>query len=77
MSVRPVVRSSPCLPWLSAWLVGGVSMLALTPVTAWTPLLGWAPALWLVVTPALLLWFVEPRLPLRLLAAWLRRRRLV
>lgn len=74
MSYRRTASSSPWQPWLVAWLVIGMSALLLTPLTGWTPLLGWAPALWLVATPLLMLLVAEPRLPLRLLAACLRRR---
>ena len=75
MASRRTPSTSPWLPWLAAWLVLGLLILALTPLTAWTALLGWGPAVWLVVTPLLMLLVAEPRLPLRLLAAWLRRER--
>ncbi len=75
MTRRRTASSSPWLPWLAAWLVAGMLILLFTPLTGWTPLLGWGPALWLVATPLLMLLVAEPRLPLMLLAAWLRRRR--
>ncbi len=73
MTTHRPASTSPWLPWLAAWLVLGMLILALTPLTAWTALLGWGPAVWLVVTPLLMLLVAEPRLPLRLLAAWVRR----
>lgn len=66
-------QSTRLAAWLSTWLVLGSLALLLTPLTAWTPLLGWAPLLWLVLTPAAWLWLLDPRLPLRPLAAWARR----
>lgn len=74
MSRSCSASSSPWLPWLAAWLILGTLTLLLTPLTAWTALMGWAPALWLVVTPLLMLLMAEPRLPLKLLAAGWRRR---
>lgn len=57
-----------------AWLLAGLALLLLTPMPAHTATLGWAPALWLVGAPALLVLVMAPRLPLRLLACWARRR---
>lgn len=66
------------VPWfkrvLLAWLATGSLLLLLTPLQAWTPLLGWGPALWLLVSPLAMLLALEPALPLKWLAAWLRRR---
>lgn len=59
---------------LMGWLGAGSLLLLATPLRAWTPLLGWAPALWLLVSPLLMWLALEPDLPLRWLAAWLRRR---
>lgn len=73
MSRSSPASSSPWLPWLAAWLILGMLVLLLTPLTAWTALTGWAPALWLVASPLLMLLMAEPRLPLRLLAAGLRQ----
>lgn len=73
MSRSSLASSSPWLPWLAAWLALGILTLLLTPLTAWTALMGWAPALWLVASPLLMLLMAEPRLPLKLLAASLRR----
>lgn len=61
--------------FLYAWFTAGLLMLLLTPLQAWTPLLGWAPTLWLLVSPLLMLLALQPALPLRLLAVWLRHRR--
>lgn len=73
MSRSSPASSSPWLSWLAAWLILGTLALLLTPLTAWTALTGWAPALWLVASPLLMLLMAEPRLPLKLLAAGLRR----
>src|SRR5699024_11323034 len=39
MASRRTPSISPWLPWLAAWLVLGLLILALTPLTAWTALL--------------------------------------
>ena len=59
----------------SAWLLLGSALLLLTPLPAHTAALGWAPALWLVGAPLALLLVMQPRLPMRLLATALQRRR--
>jgi hypothetical protein len=52
----------------ACWLGVGAALLVLTPLPAHTAALGWGPALWLVVAPLVLLFALEPRLPLRVLA---------
>lgn len=60
------------IPTAAAWLALGSLLLVLTPLPAHTATLGWAPAFWLVGAPLCVLLVLEPRLPLRLLAAALR-----
>ena len=56
-----------------AWLVGGCLLLAFTPLSSRSAALGWTPAFWLVFAPTSILLALKPTLPLRLLAAVLRR----
>lgn len=61
------------IPTAAAWLALGSLLLVLTPLPAHTATLGWTPAFWLVGAPLCVLLVLEPRLPLRLLAAALRQ----
>ena len=57
-----------------AWLFAGAVLLAFTPLSAHSEQWGWTPAFWLLLAPASLLVALQPRLPLRLVAAALRHR---
>jgi hypothetical protein len=56
------------------WLFAGAVLLAFTPLRAHSEQWGWTPVFWLVLAPASLLVALQPRLPLRLVAVFLRHR---
>lgn len=56
-----------------AWLALGTLLLLVTPLSGHSEAWGWTPAFWLLLAPASVLVAMNPRLPVSLLAALLRR----
>jgi hypothetical protein len=55
------------------WLFAGAVLLVFTPLSAHSEQWGWTPAFWLLLAPASLLVALQPRLPVRLVVAAVRR----